>query len=277
MSPYSRRSKSFLNNVLEDLESKKTSGSDGFQNMGSEASGSSSHLNSKKSGRKSGYTQIIKQRQNQEHEGGDENWLVSYADMMTLLFGFFVLLMSFSKLDLEKFEKARQETTQFFGGEYKVPFEKFKNELMAEIKKENLTNQVVLKVDEKGVIITFRGALFFDLGASEVRPEAITILDRIIPVIKKQTSIFTVQIEGHTDDNPISDSKFPSNWELSAFRAVNVLHYFERAGFSKENLQATGFGETQPIVPNRNPKGEPIKENQAQNRRVVIRLIRAQL
>lgn len=276
MSPYSRRSKTYFNAALDEARPKKVSGDNSYDLSDPERP-EDLQSNLKRSGRKSGYTQIIKQRQNQEHEGGDENWLISYADMMTLLFGFFVLLMSFSKLDLEQFEKTRQETTQFFGGEYKVPFEKFKNELVTEVKKQNLGQQVILKTDEKGVVITFRGALFFDLGASEVRPEAADLLGKIMPVIKKQTSIFTIQIEGHTDDNPISDSKFPSNWELSAFRATNVLHYFERAGFNKENLRAIGYGETQPVVPNRDVKGEPIKDNQAQNRRVVIRLVRAQL
>lgn len=230
-----------------------------------------------KNRRKAGYAQKLKQMQEPSQEaGGDENWLISYADMMTLLFGFFALLMSFSKLDIERFEKAREETTKFFGGEYQIPFEKMKNELSDQVKKQQLGQQVLLATNEKGIAITFRGALFFDLGASEIRPEALSLLEKIIPVIKKQNNTFNIQIEGHTDDNPITGAQFPSNWELSALRAVNVLHFFEKMGFNKESLQAIGLGETQPIVPNRNTLGEPIKDNQAQNRRVVIRLLKAQ-
>lgn len=223
---------------------------------------------------KTGYGKALRKFQKNAEEGGDENWLISYADMMTLLFGFFVLLMSFSKFDVEKFEKARQETTQFFGGEYRVPFEKFTKDLKGKIKEEKLDQQVMIKVDDTGVVITFRGALFFETGSSEMRREAVLLLDKIAPIIKKQSSSLNIQIEGHTDDNPISDSRFPSNWELSAFRATNVLHYFERAGYSKQSLKAIGFGEIQPVVPNRDNKGQAIKENQAQNRRVVIRLVR---
>jgi len=223
------------------------------------------------------YTRLIKQRQNQANDHDESNWLLSYADMMTILFGFFVLLMSFSKLDVEQFEKARQETTEYFGGEYKIPYEKFKKELTSEIKSQKLDDQVHMQVDEKGVAITFRGALFFDLGSSELKAEAQKLLEKIVPVIRNQNSRFTIMIEGHTDDNPISDSRFPSNWELSAYRASNVLHFFEKSGFNKENLRAIGFGDIQPIVPNRGPNGEPIKENQSQNRRVVIRLVKTQL
>lgn len=227
--------------------------------------------------KKSKYAKFMGQRVSSTHEGGEENWLISYADMMTLLFGFFVLLMSFSKLDVEKFEKARQETTQYFGGEYVVPFEKFTNQLKTEIKVQKLEKQVMVQVDEKGVVITFRGALFFETGSSEMKPEAINLLDKLVPIMKKQMTTFNVQIEGHTDDNPIADNRFPSNWELSAFRATNVLHYFERMGFSKFALKAIGYGEIQPVAPNRTPEGQAIKENQSQNRRVVIRLVRNDL
>lgn len=226
---------------------------------------------------KTGYGKALKKRQVSSEESGDENWLISYADMMTLLFGFFVLLMSFSKFDVEKFEKARQETTQYFGGEYKVPFEKFTKDLKKQIQDQKLDQQVRIKVDETGVVITFRGALFFELGSSEMRKEAVSLLDKIVPIIKKQGASFNIQIEGHTDDNPIADARFPSNWELSAFRATNVLHYFERVGFPKQGLKAIGFGEIEPLVPNRDGKGQVIKENQAQNRRVVIRLVRNSL
>lgn len=223
------------------------------------------------------YTRLLKLKQQNSQEHDESNWLLSYSDMMTLLFGFFVLLMSFSKFDVEKFEKARQETTEYFGGEYKIPFQKFEKELTQEVKSQNLETQVLMKVDEKGIAITFRGALFFDLGSSELRIEAIQLLEKIVPVIKRQSSQFTLMIEGHTDDNPISDSRFPSNWELSAYRATSVLHFFEKSGFPKESLRAIGLGDTQPILPNRTPSGEAIKDNQAQNRRVVIRLVRAQL
>jgi len=270
MSLYSKRSKPYFK-----LNSNLSKVSSDFYNHDSsisvevEKNDTTKHFDS--------YTRLIKQRHTQSNDHDESNWLLSYADMMTILFGFFVLLMSFSKLDVEQFEKARQETTEYFGGEYKIPYDKFKKELIAEVKSQKLDDQVRMLVDEKGIAITFRGALFFDLGSAELKPEAQKLLEKIVPVIKNQNSRFTIMIEGHTDDNPISDSRFPSNWELSAYRASNVLHYFEKSGFNKENLRAIGFGDIQPIVPNRGLNGEPLKENQSQNRRVVIRLVKAQL
>lgn len=267
MSLYGRKDKSSDRKTLEFLSEKGTNNIISDDEVVSESS---------KKVFKSSYTKLISQRHISSEDHDESNWLLSYSDMMTLLFGFFVLLMSFSKLDVEQFEKARKQTTQFFGGEYQVPYEKLKTEIMKEITVKNVLDQVHIEADEKGIAVTFRGALFFDAGDAVMKPEAQALLENIVPVIKNQNKSFFIIIEGHTDDDPISDSRFPSNWELSAFRASNVLHFFERSGFSKERLKAVGLGETQPIVPNRDEKGEPIKINQAQNRRVVIRLVRSE-
>jgi len=269
MSLYSRRDKTSSRKTLDFLSEKRVTGTV------ADNDDVDPEVNRKVF--KSSYTKLISQRHINSEEHDESNWLLSYSDMMTLLFGFFVLLMSFSKLDVEQFEKARKQTTQFFGGEYQIPYEKLKKEIMKEIAIKNGSDQVHIEADEKGIAITFRGALFFDAGEAVMKPEAQALLENIVPVIKNQNKSFLILIEGHTDDDPISDSRFPSNWELSAFLASNVLHFFERAGFGKERLKAVGLGETQPIVPNRDEKGEPIKVNQAQNRRVVIRLVRSEI
>ena len=79
-------------------------------------------------------------------------------------------------------------------------------------------------------------------------------------------------VEGHTDDSPISSERYPSNWELSAARASLVVRMLENKGFRKDRLSPQGFADSRPILPNRDEAGKPIPDNQAQNRRVVIRI-----
>ncbi len=210
-----------------------------------------------------------------EAEGdGETLWLLSYADMMTLLFGFFVMLSSFSKVDTEKFEKVRLHSTQLFGGEYIKAQQQVAEELKENFQKQGLSNEALFTDLEKGIAITFRGSTFFDSGSSELRGDAEQLLSQVLPSIQKQQANFSVVVEGHTDDDPIATEKFPSNWELSSQRAAAVLRYFEKNGFDRSQLRAVGYADTVPVLPNRNSDQTAIKENQSQNRRVVIKLLR---
>jgi len=210
--------------------------------------------------------------------GGDEGesiWLLSYSDLMTLLFAFFVMLMSFSRIDVEAFEKTRKETTELFGGEYQKPHKEMLTELKKEVQVEGLNDKAVFDELEKGIALTFRGSAFFDAGSAAIKPEALQLLKKVIPVVKKQQRKYNVVVEGHTDDNPIHTDYFPSNWELSSQRASAVLRLFEEFGFDRNSLRSIGFADTLPVVPNRDSSGNVIAENQNQNRRVVIKLIRS--
>jgi chemotaxis protein MotB len=211
------------------------------------------------------------------HEEGETIWLISYADLMTLLFSFFALLQSFSKIDVEAFEKTRQASTEFFGGDFKTPTDVMRKEIQKQLADKGMTDQAFFEDFSKGTTITFRGSLFFDAGQSDLKPEAAALIDKMIPVIKKQPYKFLVLVEGHTDDSPMQSEKFPSNWELSGARAAAVLRLFEKAGFPKSNLRAVGYADTRPVVPNRDANNIPIATNQSQNRRVVIRLIRSDI
>jgi chemotaxis protein MotB len=83
---------------------------------------------------------------------------------------------------------------------------------------------------------------------------------------------YRITVEGHTDDEPISSAQFPSNWELSAARAAAVVRFFAEHGIPANRLRAAGYAQTHPLAPNRDDAGNPIPENQAKNRRVVIEL-----
>ena len=211
----------------------------------------------------------------QHAEEGEGSWLVSYADMMTLLVGFFVILLSFSSVDQEKFEQVKRAATREFGGTYQVPYGDISDRIKSEMNKLGLGDQFVIKQTDLGVEISFLGTVFFQVGAADLKPEANLLMEKLIPVVKTESKDFNIVIEGHTDDVPIgSGLSFKSNWELSSVRACRVLDVFEQNGFPKEHLTAVGYGEARPIVPNRDAAGNPIPANQSQNRRVVIKLLK---
>lgn len=206
-------------------------------------------------------------------EEGEGNWLVSYADMMTLLVGFFVILLSFAKVDEEKFDMIRKMSIEF-GGTYEVPFSDTAERLKKEMERLGKGEHFTIKQTARGIEISFKGTMFFDTGSAELKADATDLLGKIIPMIKSESIEFNVTVEGHTDDVPITTTIYRNNWELSGARACRVLERFESSGFEKRRLLAVGYGETRPVVPNRDPSGVAIPANQSLNRRVVIKLIK---
>ncbi|MGE3975646.1 MAG: flagellar motor protein MotB [Bdellovibrionales bacterium] len=205
----------------------------------------------------------------------ESSWLISYADMMTLLVGFFVMLQSFSKIDNTKFEQIKKATTKVFGGEYQVPFEKFSKSMKAVVGASGAGDQVVFHETDAGVDVTFRGALFFDSGSTELRQQAKDLLNSLVPIITEQAQDFGIVVEGHTDNNPVlKGGIYQSNWELSSVRACTVVRIFEEMGFERTRLKALGWGDTRPILPNADDSGKINPENQSQNRRVVIKILK---
>lgn len=219
----------------------------------------------------------------EEHHGDahDEPWLVSYADMMTLLFGFFVLLYSFEAAKNEGDNNSvnvRKELAQFFGGSYVNPLEgtegKFQqaiessDEISPELKE--AFKDLSFKFTPEGIEVTFSSTALFKPGFATLDPGPASILNEFIGIISDNKEQYHVTVEGYTDPTPIGSGRFPSNWELSAARATTVIRKFESAGFNPDRLKAIGFGATRPLVPNYDENGEYIRENLSKNRRVVI-------
>ncbi|HVJ66169.1 MAG TPA: flagellar motor protein MotB [Bdellovibrionota bacterium] len=206
------------------------------------------------------------------HDDGESNWLVSYADMMTLLFGFFVMLSAFSTPDTKKLEKLKQATAEQMGGTYQKPFEELSSSIKDVLKQINLSKEVIVNETEEGVTITSKGTLFFDSGSAEMRDQALRMMEGLSGVLVKQAQGFRIVVEGHTDDVPMKSQNYPSNWELSSARASMVVRLLESKGFRREFLRPLGLADTEPVLPNRSTAGEPIESNRAENRRIVIRL-----
>lgn len=124
--------------------------------------------------------------------------------------------------------------------------------------------KVRLTMAEKGQVITFVAEVLFDSGKEKLREESLSILDKVIKILKETVPGNRIGIEGHTDNEPIKHSRWKSNWELSAQRALSVLHYLEKEDIASERLSAIGYGEHQPIASNNVSEGKQL------NRRVEI-------
>lgn len=137
------------------------------------------------------------------------------------------------------------------------------------IQDQGIEEEIEMKYSLNYVKITLPGETLFDSGIARIRPEALPIIDSIGVVVSEQRfSDYQIQIEGHTDNVPINTIYYPSNWELSAARAIAVGTYLiDSAGFEETKVSCTGYGEFHPILNNDTP------ENRAINRRVEVKII----
>ena len=238
-----------------------------------------------------------------EEHVNHERWLVSYADFITLLFAFFVVMYSISELDKRKMVKVADAVKFAFGqpGEDKSPFlyvhEEGGPSVMSEKEDENdntslltkeetenlkglidrikevlsplsrnnaLPDGVELELTTRGILIRLLQVNFFDPGGAMLRPEPLPILDAIGSRLAITGRYVTVQ--GHTDDQSLGlGGKFPSNWELAAMRAVSVGRYFHEASHMQPSrLTVSTLGQFHPIDDNRTAKGR------IRNRRIDI-------
>jgi flagellar motor protein MotB len=122
-------------------------------------------------------------------------------------------------------------------------------------------------------IFQFSSAAFFESGSANLSDSGQSLLASLLGRLQSpKFAAYRITVEGHTDDEPISSSQFPSNWELSAARAAAVVRFFVEHAIPAHRLRAAGYADTRPLAPNRDVAGDPIPENQAKNRRVVIEL-----
>ncbi len=218
---------------------------------------------------------MAKRRQNTPIEE-DKSWLTTYADAITLLMAFFVMLLSFSDFNLPAFEKVMAGIKNELGKREAPERPLFNlaqnmNQLIDET--EISLEAVESGFDELGVVIDFESQSFFRAGSAALLPEAERILIEIAFQLEQPPyDLYFVDVEGHTDDSPINTPQFPSNWELSTARATGLVRFLIDAGVEPDRLKASGYADVKPKYPNRDLFGEPILENRKKNRRMSIRL-----
>ena len=207
----------------------------------------------------------------------ESNWLVSYADMMTLLCVFFVLMFSMAKLDEGKYEALQAEIAKQFGNDYKSPAKEAALFISQVFKEAGSDQDIMIKSDPTGVMVTFESMILFDSMSADIRAEGRAVMNRLITATKEQEKLqskqFKIVVEGHTDSLPVTSGPYPTNWELSAARAGAVVRMFVDNGFQPDHLTAVGYGSTRPAAVERTPAGSMDSGAIAKNRRVVIRLM----
>jgi chemotaxis protein MotB len=208
-------------------------------------------------------------RRRPNFDDSSSSWLITYSDAITLLLAFFVMILSVSDLNQGKVESLKEGLSEMMTGEAPpTPFTDIKKGLEELIESNGLQDQVSVTLDAKGVKIEFANVALYQSGSAEIKPDAIPTLKEVTRVIR-QTSHKThmVEVEGHTDDVPIHNEKFPSNWELSSVRATNVVRYLLAQGIEKERLKAAGYADSRP---KKDIKKKSLDQQREGNRRVII-------
>lgn len=224
--------------------------------------------------------------------GNMERWLITYADMITLLLIFFIVMYTISKVDAHKFQALASSLANAMGaggmvlespGPSMIPgasdspsdelaerqqMEEMRQKLMEFVRENGLASKISVTTEQRGVVLSFQEDVLFDLGSAQLTPRARELISEVSEVLS-QTDNY-IRIEGHTDNLPIHTSRYPSNWELSAARATSVLQQLLRtADIEPGQLSAVAYGEYRPRVPNNSP------ENRQLNRRVDIIILRS--
>jgi len=239
---------------------------------------------------------MARKRFQEEHEN-HERWLVSYADFITLLFAFFVVMYAISSVNEGKYRVLSNSLTGAFGNTVNAPprsgsdsqpvvqlqplplirkpAEAYRRdrEQLANVTRDMLAaldplvqdGKVTVMQTAKGVTIDMNAGVLFAVGDATLAPQSVQVLRAISAVLRVDNH--QVQIEGHTDNLPIHNPAFPSNWELSAMRASTVARLLTENGVDERRITAIGQGAKMPVGDNATPDGR------AKNRRVTVNVL----
>lgn len=229
-------------------------------------------------------------RRRPEEPSSNDRWLVSYADFITLLFAFFVVMYSISSVNEGKYkilsdamegifsqpersmkaipigdERLRgvQEGGASEGAEPEAdPLARIADSIRDEFASLLGEGQIQIRANEMWLELELSSSLLFPSADAVPQPEAFDLIERIAEILSPYEN--PIQIEGFTDNQPISTRMYPTNWELSASRAASIVRMLVMEGVAPERLAAVGYGEFQPIDSNETAEGR------AKNRRVVM-------
>lgn len=235
--------------------------------------------------------QNLRRRRPEEEADKHERWMVSYADFITLLFAFFVVMYSISIVNtgdykvlsksLDKAFRDQQEVVQRVPepiqvGEIPRTIEPILEEVQEAAKLERISHQieevlapyieedlVAVERNEFWIAVEMKSGVLFASGSAELSAEADPILIKLAEIVRELPDN-PIYIEGHTDDVPIQTREFPSNWELSTARATRVVRRLIQLGVSAKRMAAVGYGEHHPVADNSTATGR------YRNRRMVL-------
>lgn len=251
----------------------------------------------------------MRRRRYSAESAHSDRWLISYSDFITLLFAFFVVLFASTYRDNQAVRKVSRAIHNGFqtmgafaadesgsGGAYASPVSDLDNnvsriqnqnlnhnpassrsatdmlalkrDLEAAMGKELANHEMVMQVTPEGFVISLKELGFFDSGRDVLLPGAAEKIGRIAQVLAKPG--LELRVEGHSDDQPIHNAQFRSNWDLSAARAMTVLEFLvNEAGFDPTRVAAAGYGQYRPVADNATPEGRKM------NRRVDLVVVQS--
>jgi len=214
-----------------------------------------------------------------EEDSTRDRYLLTYADLITLLLGLFIILYAISNVDILKYKKISAALGDVFGNKGNIvglektgitnqltPNDRLKEELNDLVTDMKLDNSVRFEEDKRGVVIHILDNLLFASAKADLSGQSRSVLHRLAEILKKLPN--DIRIEGHTDDVPISSDQFPSNWHLSVSRALNTAYYLVSVeNLLPDKISIVGYAEYKPIDTNVSPEGR------SNNRRVDIVVI----
>lgn len=248
---------------------------------------------------------MAKKKKHEEHV--DESWLIPYADMLTLLLALFIVLFAMSSVDAEKFkmmavafnkelkggtgskdflseekptteeglteaekteEQLKQEQEALKKKQEMEELKQLQQQVEQAISQNNLKLSLKTTLTERGLMVTIVDNALFDSGKADVKPEAGQLAKEIAKLLKSAMPR-EAMISGHTDNVPISNSKYPSNWDLSSQRALNFMKVLldSDPSLQRNKFSAIGYGEYRPVAKN------DTDANRAKNRRVEVLIL----
>ena len=216
------------------------------------------------------------QLKKKQEEGGVDEWIVTYGDMVTLLLTFFILIVAMSTPDKKKIEQALKSIQGALGTagvtaemammsekKSEASFQNLGSQVKNLVLEGNLQDVVDVKITERGIVLNMTGGVLFRAGSAGVERGFMPFLLELAQMLKKLP--YKVLVEGHTDDSPPPpQGSYPSNWELSAARAAAIVRVLTgEGGVEPERFSATGYGEFRPLF-------APTPQNRPKNRRVEV-------
>ncbi|WP_157315151.1 flagellar motor protein MotD [Chitinibacter sp. GC72] len=245
---------------------------------------------------------MARRKRVEEHEN-HERWLVSYADFITLLFAFFVVMYAISSVNEGKYKVLSNSLVDAFkqpkqsadairlndqntpgapqklivipgvtmmpnAGKFEEQAKKMQG-IAGDLRQSlgSLIDQGKVRVTQskRGIAVEISDSILFATGRADLQEESASALLAIADLVKNSDNL--IQIEGHTDNQPIRGGLFPSNWELSSARAASVVRLFQSAGVAPQRMVAVGYAEFRPVESN------DTVESRARNRRVTLNIL----
>ena len=232
---------------------------------------------------------MSKRAKKAEAHGGDERWLITYADLVTLLFALFIVLFASAEPNGDKLARTAQSISEAFnvgilsgsggagslfdedggtvapdfGTVERKEFQLISDELTEAALELQVYEQVQVRLSDEGIVVSLSNNLLFAPASAVMNDDARPLLDRVGATLAGLPNL--IRVEGHTDDIPVNSGEFASNWELSMSRATAVLRYLvDTSGATPSRIHAAGYAHFQPVADNATPEGR------AQNRRADI-------